>query len=82
MPRQTKLKQCVKCGSKKVRVGISMTYYLHSNVKKRRPGTVGQTRGSFPATGYCAQCFITSKRFSRLSEEKQKEVRKLLAGER
>ena len=61
-----------------MRFGITPNYYIHSNPEKKRPGK--QIRGSFPAKGYCAACFVGSNRFRRLSEEKQKEIRRALAG--
>ena len=59
MPRKTGLKECVKCDSK-ARVGVYTSYYSLSNQKIRRSskGRKTQVKGSFPARGYCIDCFL------------------------
>jgi hypothetical protein len=60
MPRRTELRGCTKCGERAV-LGLYMGFYFFGSSQWRT-----QRRGTFPARGFCADCFlgIAKKRLS------------------
>ncbi len=85
MPRKTKLKTCVRCGHRTL-FGVYRAFYVLKRTpharradNRSRIQPQSQLKGSFPATGYCLNCFLDLAR-KYLDGKRMKELRgRLLA---
>ena len=56
MPKKSKLTECADCHQRPVEVGMVRSFYLLKTAD--RSPDQPQLRGSFPASGLCAGCFL------------------------
>jgi hypothetical protein len=85
MPRKTGLTNCVRCESD-ARVGVYSSYYgLSSPATKfsssHSRGGKSQIKGSFPARGFCVDCFLRLAKGRGVSKGERTRLRRELDAE-
>jgi hypothetical protein len=87
MPRKTTLGTCSKCGEWRSAVGVYRAFYSvqHrvSRPDRSTPATnkrTAQATGSFPARGYCIDCFMSLAKKQGLSAVRLRQIRQKLEG--
>ncbi len=72
MAKKSKLDKCVRCDTHRAIVGAFTSYYGVGLKGKE------QTKGSFPAQGYCQKCLLKRARKEGLNSAQRDELRKKL----
>lgn len=87
MPRRTILGICCRCGERRSAVGVYRAFYSVrrrvSQSDRSTPATnrrATQVTGSFPARGYCVECFMSLAKRQGLSALRLRQIRQKLEG--
>jgi hypothetical protein len=85
MPRKSKLRKCVRCEQQHATIGALTNYYLLGTRRRDASSsrsTGQQIKGSFPARGYCVDCFLRLAKKQGVRPEQLRGLRKKLKSHR